>query len=88
MTVKLTVELPDEGIGDDFPDHGALARELLLAALVKWYEQGRVSGGWAAQAAGVSRAEFLRILGEYGVPAIQTTPDELVGEVLNARRNR
>ncbi len=41
-----------------------LAREALL---VRLYEQGLVTTGWAAQALGISRRAFLQLLGQYGV---------------------
>lgn len=88
MTVRLTLELPDTTLGDEFANEDVLAREILLAALVKWYEQGRVSAGWAAKAAGMSRSDFLQLLGSYGVPAIQTLPEDVLTEALNARKAR
>lgn len=42
----------------------ALAREALL---VRLYDQGVITSGWAAQALGLSRREFLDLLGTYRV---------------------
>jgi predicted HTH domain antitoxin len=54
------------------------ARELRIAAAVKWYEQQAVSQGRAAEIAGVSRSEFIEALSRYGVSPFQDTVDELI----------
>ncbi len=48
-----------------------------LAAAVKWYETAAVSQSKAAEIAGLSRAEFLAALGQFGVSPFQTTSEEL-----------
>jgi hypothetical protein len=37
---------------------------------------------WAAEVAGISRAEFIDALGRYGVTPFQCTESELIGEAL------
>jgi predicted HTH domain antitoxin len=54
------------------------ARELRIAAAVKWYEQQTLSQGRAAEIAGISRSEFIEALGRYGVSPFQDTLDELL----------
>lgn len=54
------------------------ARELRVAAAVKWYDQEVVSQGRAAEIAGLSRTEFIQALGRYGVSPFQDTLDELL----------
>lgn len=56
-------------------------RELRLAAAVKWYEMERVSQGRAAEIAGVSRAEFIDALGEYGVTPFQQTGADILADL-------
>ena len=46
-----------------------------LAAVVKWYDLGRISQSKGAEMCGVSRAVFLRILGDYQVSVIQYDED-------------
>jgi predicted HTH domain antitoxin len=53
------------------------ARELRLAAAVKWYELRRVSQGRAAEIAGLSRSEFLTALGRFGVTPFQYSAEEI-----------
>jgi len=61
-------------------------QEMKYAAAVKWYEIGMVSQDKAAEIAGLSRYEFLRLLEQYDVSAIQYTP-ELLGEELDGHSN-
>ncbi|MGI9176163.1 MAG: UPF0175 family protein [Rhodothermales bacterium] len=60
------------------------AKELRLAAAIKWYEVERLSQSKAAEVAGLSRAAFVDALGWYGVSAIQTKPEELGEDVRQA----
>lgn len=61
------LDLPNDIL--DLPDQTpeslrALAREALL---VRLYDQGVITSGWAAHALGLSRREFLDLLGTYRV---------------------
>jgi len=56
-------------------------REMRLAAAVKWYENGDVSQGRAAEIADLSRAEFIAALERFGVSPFQESAQELVQEV-------
>ncbi len=49
-----------------------LAREALL---VRLYDQGVISSGWAAQTLGVSRYAFLDLLGTYRVSEFEEPMD-------------
>ncbi len=62
---QLTIEVPDDLLATTSkPQLEKLAQEALL---VKLYAQGEISSGYAAQVLGVSRRQFLDILGQYGV---------------------
>lgn len=58
-----------------------VSRDVRLAAAIRWYAQGRLSQGKAAEVAGVSRAEFIDALAASGVSASQVTLDELRAEL-------
>ena len=61
-----------------------LGAELLLAAAMKLYEAGRLSGGAAAELAGVPKPVFIEKLGAYGVAAFRQGEAELQDEAANA----
>jgi predicted HTH domain antitoxin len=74
---KLLVEVPEEVLASLQQDEAGLARELRLAAAVKWYELGKLSQDRAADLAGLSRSEFLMALARFGVSPFQEEPDDL-----------
>lgn len=63
---KIEIEYPDDVLagGMDEEQVRALAREAFFARL---YEQGLISSGRAAQLLGMTRWDFLDLLGRYGV---------------------
>lgn len=68
----LQLDLPDElVVGLKETDINAV-RE---AALVKLYDLGRLSSGKAARILGISRREFLELLGRYGISEFDDTMD-------------
>ena len=58
------------------------AREMQLAAIVKWYELGTLSQSKAAEILGISRREFIDLLSRFQVSPFQLTPLELEKEML------
>lgn len=68
------VEYPDEALSSGLTEDQikALAREALY---VKLYEQGAISSGRAAQLLGMTRWEFLDLLGRYGVSYLDDSGD-------------
>jgi predicted HTH domain antitoxin len=78
--VQMMIEMPEGAFASLRKDPDSFARELRLAAAVKWYEMGEVSQGRAAEIAGLSRQEFLAALGRYRVSPFQYTPEEVLEE--------
>ena len=74
-TVSIDVpEMTFAALGKTQSDIG---REILTAAVVKWFELGRVSQGKGSEILGLSRAEFLQILSKYRVSPWQYSKEEL-----------
>jgi predicted HTH domain antitoxin len=78
--VHMTIDMPEEVLAALRTDSADFARQLRLAAAVKWYELRRVTQERAAKIAGLSRADFLAVLGQYGVSPFQYTAEEALEE--------
>ena len=78
--VRLTIDVPESVLSALGEAPESFARELRLAAAVKWYELRRVSQGRAAEIAGISRAAFVEALGRHGVCAFQAPSGEVLEE--------
>jgi predicted HTH domain antitoxin len=60
--------------------------DIKMYIAAKLYEGGRLSLGYAAEAAGLSKRTFAELLGQYGVSLFSQTPEELRTDVENAER--
>jgi len=80
-TIQVSIELPREVFSALRQDPAGFVREMRVAAAVKWYETGVISQGKAAEIAGLSRAEFVNALNQFGVSPFQYSADEIVSEV-------
>lgn len=78
--VRMTIEVPEGALAALRKDPHGFAREMRLAAAVKWYELRLISQGRAAEIAGISRSEFLGALGRFGVSPFQYGADEILAE--------
>jgi len=72
----LNIDLPEN------LDLDVLDARLIKAA--KLYEQGRLSLGEAAQAAGISKRTFIELLGKYNVSLFNYGAEELEEDLKNA----
>jgi predicted HTH domain antitoxin len=77
---KVVFQVPEGVLSSLRYDPERFSHELRLAAAVKWYENGMVSQGRAAEIGGVSRAEFIDVLGRFKVTPFQANADELIAE--------
>lgn len=76
----LSITVP-ESLASLFGEPGVQGREILVAAVVKWYELGRISHGKAAEILDISRSEFLDLLSNYQVSPWQYTAEEIDREL-------
>lgn len=75
--VQMTIDMPEGALAALRTNPDDFAREMRLAAAVKWYELRRVSQGRAAEIAGLSRSDFLTALGRFGVTPFQYSAEEI-----------
>ena len=80
-TVQVAIDLPRRLLSALKQDPAGFVQEMRLAAAIKWYEMGRVSQAKAAEIAGLSRAEFLTALNQFGLTPFQYDADEIIQEV-------
>lgn len=80
-TVQVSIELPRDAFSALRQDPEGFARAMRLAAAVKWYENGMLSQGKAAEIAGLSRSEFVTALNQFKVSVFQYAAQEIIEEV-------
>lgn len=78
------IEIPEEVLISLKETRETISRELRILAAVKLFELGKLSSGRAAQFAGISRVEFLMLLGRYLVSPFSLTAEQLDRDVNNA----
>jgi len=81
MNYKITLDIPFQAFSALKQNPDEFARELLEAALCKWYEQGKVSQSKGAEIANLSRQEFLEVLKKHNVSPFQYKAEDLDKEV-------
>ena len=77
MTRQVTVELPEAATRAINVRPEDLPRELRAAAVLRWFEEGRLSQGQAAAALGLTRGAFFDLLAEHRVSPVQMSPADL-----------
>jgi len=70
---SIAINLPEDLMGEIGKDK--VQKLALEALLVRLYELGEVSSGKAASILGVTRREFLDVLGSYGVSEFDENAD-------------
>lgn len=77
----VSIDLPETAFAVLGKTQKELGREILVAAVVKWFELGRISQGKAAEILRISRTDFLDVLASYRVSAWQYSKEELDEEL-------
>ena len=78
---QVNLELPETVYSVLHCSPNELNNELLLAASVHWYQQGRISQEWAAKIAGMDRTDFLLALAKMGKDSFIVDFDDLDDEL-------
>jgi predicted HTH domain antitoxin len=78
--VQMLIEMPEEALAALHKNPESFAKEMRLAAAIKWYELGILSQGRAAGVAALSRAEFIDALGRFRVTRFQYSGEEIIEE--------
>ena len=74
---NLTVEVPDNTDSMLGEDAVQLGHEMLVAAVLRWFEESRLSQGQAAEMLGLKRGEFFDLLYERKVSPVQMSLEDL-----------
>ena len=74
--MKITLELPEDITALLNEDAQNLADDIKLMAIIKMYELGK-----AAEFLKINEMNFMEVLGEYHIPAIDYSPRELDEEL-------
>lgn len=79
--IQLTLDLPETTFALFQQSPEEFLKSMKITALVKWYEEGKISQSKAAEIACISRQEFLEALYLHNVSPFQVTEEELINEV-------
>ncbi|NPA13024.1 MAG: UPF0175 family protein [Aquificae bacterium] len=74
--MKIVMEIPE--------DLGLDENEVKIATIVKLYELGKTSSGRASKLLGISRIEFLDLLGKYKVQIYPNSEEDILEDLKNA----
>jgi predicted HTH domain antitoxin len=80
MSLHVTVEVPEDAarlLGEEAERFG---REMLVAAVLRWFEEGRLSQGQSAAMLGTNRGEFFDLLYQHHVSPVQMSVEDLEEE--------
>ena len=84
MSTTVTLEVPADAVRLFGQTPERFGREMYETAVVKWFDEGLISQGKAAELLGISRAGLFDVLSQHGVSPIQVTPEELRKELVSA----
>ena len=84
MTRPVTVQLPEDTAKTIDVRPEQLPHEVREAAVLRWFEEGRLSQGQASLSLELTRGEFFDVLAKHHISPIQLTVEELEEEFRRA----
>lgn len=84
MSVVLQIEMPEGAFSAIRKSPAEFVAEMRLTAAVKWYEQGLISQGKAAEVAGLTRSDFIFSLARFSVSPFQYSANDIAEELADA----
>jgi predicted HTH domain antitoxin len=83
--MSLFVEFPEELLVVCREEPEMFKRKVMILALGKLYQEGKISSGIASDILGCNRLEFYRLISEQGFAVIDYTETEFEQEVRTSR---
>lgn len=84
--LRVELDLPRDLLGAlDVPET-ELETQLKMLIALELFRQDRISSGKAAELLNMSKAAFVQLLAQHGIPYFTETPQELEAQVEAARR--
>jgi predicted HTH domain antitoxin len=77
MSKQVTVEVPEHATELFGGDDARFSREMFEAAVLRWFEDGRLSQGQAAEMLGLKRGDFFNLLYEHRISPVQMSVEDL-----------
>jgi predicted HTH domain antitoxin len=85
-TLNVQVKLPTDVVALLAPTQDEAASCLKQLALIELFRRGEISSGYGAELLGITRWDFIKLLGEHGVPYVDMTTEELEQDFEVAKR--
>jgi predicted HTH domain antitoxin len=79
--LSVVIELPSEFAKLLDPTGAHLSARIRETLAIELFRQGTISSGRAAELLGGTKDDFLALLGRFGVPYLDQTPDELLEDL-------
>ncbi|MGK7905085.1 MAG: UPF0175 family protein [Hormoscilla sp.] len=80
----VSFQVPETVFGALRREPDEFIQEMRIAAAVKWYELENISQDQAAEIAGITRSEFIKVLSRYKVSVWQYKAGEIAEELADA----
>lgn len=80
-TLTVYLELPKDMLGTLEVSETRLGARLKELIAIELFREGRISSGKGAELLGVSKAEFIQLLGRHGILYFTESPEDLSREV-------